>query len=169
MSRPHRVRRLVVTALLAGGCAAVVAAPGARAQAPAPTITASGLGESKPAPANRRSDVSIRKAVADANAKALPLAIANARKNAAAIATAAGLTLGTLQSISDGAGAAVPYFAFPQNGTFGNGHYCGKVRNTKTVVESNGLRRRVPTKGSHRTCRVPSEVYATATLVFSTT
>jgi hypothetical protein len=144
---------------------ALAAAP-AHAQQPATTLTANGLGEAKPDPANRKSDASIRKAVADANAKALPDAMENARAHAADLATAAGVTLGPLVSISDNPNNGYGFFV--QNGTFGNGHFCGKVRNTRTVVR-NGVRRRVATKGTHRVCRVPAEVYATVSLTFSVT
>jgi hypothetical protein len=144
---------------------ALAAAP-AHAQQPATTLTANGIGEAKPEPENRRSDASIRKAVAAANAKALPEAMASARAHAAELATAAGVTLGPLVSISDAPNNGYGFFV--QNGTFGNGHYCGKVRNTRTVVR-NGARRRVATKGTHRVCRIPPEVYATVSLTFSVT
>jgi uncharacterized protein YggE len=140
-----------------------LAAP-AHAQQPATTLTANGLGEAKVEPENRKSDASIRAAVEAANAKALPDAMAKARAHAAELAAAAGVTLGPLIAISDNPNNGYTFFG-PQ-GTFGNGHYCGKVRNTKTVVR-NGVRRRVATKGTHRVCRVPREVYATVALTFS--
>jgi len=145
---------------------AAFAASPAHAQQPATTLTANGIGEAKPEPENRRSDASIRKAVAAANAKALPEAMANARAHAAELAAAAGVTLGPLVSISDSPNNGYGFFV--QNGTFGNGHYCGKVRNTHTVVR-NGVRRRVALKGTHRVCRVPAEIYATVSLTFSVT
>ena len=147
--------------ILASGLAA---AP-AHAQQPATTLTANGLGEAKPEPENRRSDRSIREAVAAANAKALPDAMANARAHAAELAAAAGVTLGPLVSIADSPNNGYPFF-YGQNGTFGNGRYCGQVRNTHTVVR-NGVRRRVAGKGTHRVCRVPPEVYASVALTFS--
>jgi uncharacterized protein YggE len=140
-----------------------LAAP-AHAQQPATTLTANGLGEAKVEPENRKSDASIRAAVEAANAKALPDAMAKARAHAAELAAAAGVTLGPLIAIADNPNNGYTFFG-PQ-GTFGNGHYCGKVRNTKTVVR-NGVRRRVATKGTHRACRVPREVYATVSLTFS--
>jgi uncharacterized protein YggE len=139
----------------------------AAADAQSPTITATGQGEVKPEPKNRKLDVSIRKAVAVAHAAALPLAIADARANAAELATAAGLTLGPLVSIADAPQPGYPFVFSQQNGTFGNGHYCGKVRNFRTVVR-NGARRRVIAKGTHTVCRVPADVYANVSLVFST-
>jgi hypothetical protein len=145
--------------------ALTLAAAPAHAQQPV-TLTANGIGEAKPAPENRKSDASIRKAVADSNAKALPEAMDNARTHAAELATAAGVTLGPLISISDSPNNGYGFFF--QNGTFGNGHFCGQVRNTRTVVR-NGVRRRVATKGTHRVCRVPAEVYASVSLTFSVT
>ena len=103
---------------------AAFAASPAHAQQPATTLTANGIGEAKPEPENRRSDASIRKAVAAANAKALPEAMANARAHAAELAAAAGVTLGPLVSISDSPNNGYGFFV--QNGTFGNGHYCGR-------------------------------------------
>jgi uncharacterized protein DUF541 len=147
--------------ILASGLAA---AP-AHAQQPTTTLTANGLGEAKPEPENRKSDRSIREAVAAANAKALPDAMANARAHAAELAAAAGVTLGPLVAIADAPNNGYPFF-YGQNGTFGNGHYCGQVRNTRTVVR-NGVRRRVAAKGTHRVCRVPAEVYASVALTFS--
>ena len=137
------------------------------AEAQQPTITATGQGEGKPEPRNRKIDVSIRKSVEVAHAAALPLAIADARANAAELAAAAGLTLGPLVPVADAPQPGYPFIFTQQNGTFGNGHYCGKVRNFKTVVR-NGARRRVAAKGTHTACRVPPEVYANVELVFST-
>jgi hypothetical protein len=146
--------------------ALVVAAAPASAQQPAVTLTANGVGQAKPEPKDRKSDASIRQAVSDANAMALPRAMDSARAQAAELAKAAGVTLGPLVSIADNPGNGYGFFI--QNGTFGNGHYCGKVRNTKWVMR-NGVRRRVVAKGTHRACRVPSEVYATVSLTFSVT
>ena len=127
---------------------------GARARATARHhAPANGIGEAKPDPENRKSDASIRKAVDEANAKALPKAIDNARAHAAELAKAAGVTLGPLITIADGPNGGYPFY-FQQNGTFGNGHFCGKVRRPRTVVR-NGVRRRVAAKGTHRVCRVP--------------
>jgi uncharacterized protein YggE len=146
---------------------ALAAAAPAHAQQPATTLTANGIGEAKPDPENRKSDASIRKAVAEANAQALPKAIDNARAHAAELATAAGVTLGPLIAIADGQNGGYPFY-FQQNGTFGNGHFCGQVRRTRTVVR-NGVRRRVAAKGTRRVCRVPGEIYAAVTLTFSVT
>lgn len=140
----------------------------AAAQQP-PTITASGVAQVKPEPANRKNNGSIRKAVDEARAKALPQAIANARAHAGELAAAANVTLGSLLSISDTPQAGFPYFnLYGQDGTFGPGRYCGDVRRSRTVVRD-GVRRRVPAKGTRRVCRVPSQVYANVALTFATT
>jgi uncharacterized protein YggE len=142
-------------------------ASGAAAQQPATTLTASGSAQVKPEPQNRRSEASIRRAVDAANAEALPKAVADARGKAADLAAAAGLRLGPLVSISDAPANGFPFY-FPQNGTFGNGRFCGAVRNRRTVVR-NGVPRRVPARGTHRVCRVPSQVVTSVSLTFSVT
>ena len=140
-------------ALLAVGLLLLVPAA-ASAQTPA-TLTASGVGEADVSPADRNDEASIRAAVEAANAKALPLAIADARTRAAALATAAGVTLGPLVAISDsGQPNYGPFYL--SRGTFGNGRFCGQVRNTRVVVRD-GRRRRVRAPGTHRVCRVPPE------------
>jgi hypothetical protein len=144
-----------------------LAAAPAAAQQPATTLTANGIAQVKPDPQNRRSETSIRKAVTAATAEALPKAVANARAHAAELATAAGVTLGPLVNISDGQSNGFP-FIYGQSGTFGDGRFCGQVRNSRTVVR-NGVRRRVAGKGTHRVCRVPSQVYAAVSLTFSVT
>ena len=133
-----RLRTRTVLSLLA--LAAFAAAP-AHAQQPATTLTANGIGEAKPEPENRNSDASIRKAVAEANAKALPEAMDNARAHAAELAQRPGVTLGPLVSISDSPNNGYGFFV--QNGTFGNGHFCGKLRDTHTVR----TQRRPPPRG----------------------
>src|SRR4051812_31819998 len=107
-----RLLTLTVGAALLG--AAVPAA--ASAQAP-PTIVAMGTATAKPEPSDRKSETSIRDAVEAANATALPKAITEAREHAGELATAAGLKLGPLLSIADGAANGYPFiYAF---GTFG--------------------------------------------------
>ena len=162
---PHHRRAVPLIAVAAALSLAAVLPAAAGAQQP--TITATGSGEVKPEPKNRKIDVSIRKAVEVAHTAALPLAIADARANAAELAAAAGLTLGPLITIADAPQPGYPFVFTQQNGTFGNGHFCGKVRNFRTVVR-NGARRRVAVKGTHTVCRVPPEVYANVELTFAT-
>jgi hypothetical protein len=142
-------------------------APG-QAQAPSTplTLTATGTGSVKPDPVDPHSDRSIRGAVDAAVAQALPLAVGDARAEAAALASATGVQLGPLVSVSDAPAPGYPFIFSPQNGTFGSGHFCGRQRNFKTVVGSNGSRRRVPLKGTHKVCRVPSTVQVSVSLTY---
>jgi uncharacterized protein YggE len=145
--------------------AAMIAPSAASAQQPA-TLTASGSAQVKPDLDNRKSEASIRQAVELAETEALPKAIAEARDRANKLAAAAGVKLGALVSISDAPAAGYPIFYYGQYGTFGNGKFCGQVRNTKFVVRD-GRRRRVATKGTHKVCRVPPQVQASASITFA--
>jgi uncharacterized protein YggE len=149
---------LVVLGLL------LVVVPAARAQTPA-TLSASGLAEAQVKPENRKSESSIRAAVAAARAQALPKAVTQAKANALELAKAAGVTLGALVSITDAAGQPNYYVPYSY-GSFGPNRYCGDVPNYKTVTRD-GRKRRVRVKGTHRVCRVPSRVYASATVTFA--
>ena len=150
--------------LVALGVALLVGAPAAQAQTPA-TLSASGVGEASVKPENRNSEASIREAVTAARAQALPKAVTKAKANALALASAAGVTLGALVAISDA--ASQPNYYSPYGyGTFGVDRYCGRVANFKTVTRD-GRRRRVRVKGTHRVCRVPPRIYASATVTFA--
>jgi Protein of unknown function (DUF541) len=163
-------RSLATTPLITTLAVAVLpsAALAQQASPPGPTVTATGTAQIKPAPGDRHSDNSIRAAVEAAYAKALPQAVADARADAARLATAAGLSLGPLVSISDAQAAGYPPFIYaPQNGTFGNGHFCGQVRNFRTKVGPNGVRRRILLKGTHKVCRVPGTVAASVSVTYA--
>jgi hypothetical protein len=60
---------------------------------------------------------------------------------------------------------AYPFDYSPQNGTFGDGQFCGQVPRLKT---GNGARRRVRSNGTLRDCRVPNSVAARVTLSYTT-
>jgi hypothetical protein len=60
-----------------------------------------------------------------------------------------------------------PFGFSPQNGTFGNGRFCGKVRNFRTIIRKDGSRRRVALKGTHKVCRVPGNVSASVSLTYA--
>lgn len=145
---------------------AVLIAPPAEAQQAADTITVAGTAQVAPKPLNRNSNASIAKAVKRARTAATPLALANGQARATELASLAGLKVGRLLAITEGFGAA-PFgvYAFGQDGTFGNGQYCGTVRRSR-VVTKNGKKQRVVT--SSRICRVPQQVIATLTLTYST-
>ena len=154
---------LIVTGAVVLAAALFPAA--ASAQAPATTLTAAGVGQSAPKPDDRKSESSIREAVEAAEAAALPKAVAEGKAHAVALAAAAGLTLGALISISDAPANTFPYYY--QLPTFPNGHYCGNVRRTKTVVR-NGVRRRV-SAGTRRLCRIPPQVFSSVQLTYAVT
>ncbi|MDA0182069.1 SIMPL domain-containing protein [Solirubrobacter phytolaccae] len=141
----------------------LLAAPAAQAQAPA-TLSATGLAQEPVTPEDNKSETSIREALEAARAKALPRAITDAKRRAQELATAGSVTLGTLVGITDGGQASAfgPYVY----GSFGPNKYCGNVANYKTVTR-NGRRQRVRVKGTHRVCRYPRQVYASATVTFT--
>lgn len=160
-----RGARCLVAAIL---IAALLLVPIGVAQAADATITATGSAQVKPKPADRKSEASIAKAVEAAEDKALPVAIAEAKDYAAKLAKAAGIRLGALLSVANAPAPGYPFGPFlQQNGTFGNGKFCGKVRNTKLVKLENGARRRVALKGTHKVCRVPFSVSASVSLTFA--
>jgi len=152
------------TSLAAVAFVFLLAAPSANAQAPN-TLSATGVAQADIKPENRKSETSIRAAVQAARAQALPLAIADGKRRARELATAAGVTLGALVALSDSGQNG--FYGSPYGfGTFGYDKYCGKVPNYKTVTR-NGRRVRVRVKGTHRVCRVPRELFATATVTFA--
>jgi uncharacterized protein YggE len=159
------VAALAVAAFLAGCLAAV-----SEAQAPAPTpertLVATGTGQAKVTPADRRDNASIAKAVEEAEAKALPAAIADAKANAQALATAAGVTLGGLVSISDQVAAPGYFGPFYVNGTFGPGRFCAKIRTVHFVTGKDGKRHR-KLSAPHKVCRVPPTVTKQASLTYA--
>jgi hypothetical protein len=157
----------------AGGAAVLLslacAAPAA-AQAPAPpnTITVTGTGVVTPAPQDRKSNASIAKAVEDAEAAATPLAIADGRARAADLARVAGMTLGPLVAISEGAASPFGFYGpvYGQQGTFGPGKFCGTVRTPIFRRTPSGARKLVRTRARH-TCRVPPQVTESLGMTFA--
>lgn len=162
-------RTRMTMAATAGVTAVAVFAGPAAAQQPAAVHSISVVGSArvKPTPVDRTSNASIRKAVADARAAATPRALADGRGRAANLARISGLPLGPLISIAE---TPPSPFGFPgqfgEDGTFGPGRYCGLVRTFKVKVDAQGRRRRVAGP-RHRTCRVPSDVAASLTMVFA--
>src|SRR3954453_20326946 len=134
----------------------VLAAP---ASAQDRTIVAGGTGQVRVTPGDRTSNDSIAAAVKKAYAAALPKAVADAREEAGELATAAGVTLGPLVTVSNV--AAQPFyggiFAGPELGTFGPGKFCGAVR----------IRTRPPHTPTHHACRVPSTITRSVTLTYA--
>lgn len=153
-------------ALLACTFALVVPGAAQAQEAAQPTVQAVGTGSVKPTPENRKSQDSIAAAVAVAREKAMPKALADARVRAQQLASAAGLTLGALVTVSDEPGTW-PFTPWGQDGTFGPGKYCGTVRSVKYRTV-NGKRRRIGWR-TRRACRVPNQVTRAVRLTFATT
>jgi uncharacterized protein YggE len=167
MAHLSSARAAGAAVLLSLACAAPAAA-----QSPAPpnTITVTGTGVVKPAPQDRKSNASIAKAVRDAEAAATPLAIADGRARAANLAGLAGMTLGQLIAITEGATSPFGFYGpvYGQQGTFGPGKFCGTVRVPIFRRTANGGRKLVRTRTRH-TCRIPPQVTATLGMTFATT
>jgi uncharacterized protein YggE len=167
---PFAFRTVVFVALFAflAGCLAAVAQAQDAASPPARTLVASGAGQVKPAPNDRNSNASIRAAVEKAEAKALPLAVADARAQAQQLATATGVTLGTLVSVSNSGttnGFYGPVF-YGANGSFGPDRYCGTVRSRSVRVGADG-KRHVGKLRTRRVCRVPNTIQRVVALTFA--
>ncbi|HMJ37022.1 MAG TPA: SIMPL domain-containing protein [Baekduia sp.] len=162
-----RTVALVALFAFAAGCLAAVAPAQDVAPAPQRTLVASGTGSVKPAPRDSNSNASIVAAVEKAEAKALPIAVADARSQAQELATATGVTLGTLVSVSN-SGATNGFYGpiFYSNGSFGPGKYCGNVRSRSVTVDANGKRHLGKLK-TRRVCRVPNTVQRVVWLTFA--
>ncbi|MEA2494502.1 MAG: hypothetical protein QOJ29_2413 [Thermoleophilaceae bacterium] len=154
----------VVTSLVA-----LAGVPGvADAQSPATkTITAIASGRVVvKRPAKLRS-VTIGAAVEAARRVALSGAVANAREEAERLAAAAGLTLGSLQSVAELPPSPFgPYPVYGVDGTFGPGKYCGRIR-TPVFKRENGRRVFQHRFRSHFGCRVPRDVSVTISESFA--
>lgn len=141
--------------LLAGVLLALVLPAGALADtAPitaAPTITATGTGRAPVTPKDRNNNDSIAAAVNAANKAVVPLAFQAAHSQAVRYAKITGLTLGSLQSVTDAQGGFGPLGPF--GGPFGPGRYCGTVRRPIFKVVK-GRHKLVGFKRVHR-CFVP--------------
>ena len=135
------------------------------------SVTATGSAEVKVAPTNRHSNASIAAAVAVAEKQAVPGALSAAHTKALLYAQDAGLTLGSVLSISDAQSGEI--FIGPDGqdgdiGTFGPGKFCGTVSRPvyKKVTVSTGtsvsVREKLVRVRHVHTCEVPA--YATSTL-----
>lgn len=118
------------------------------------TIEAYGQATVRPTP-KHQTNASIAKAVRDAVLKALPLAIADAKQQASDLATAAGVTLGELLSISNVPPQTPPFYGpfLGEQGTFGRGKFCGDITFVHRVKTKSGKFRIV--RHRRHTCRVP--------------
>jgi uncharacterized protein YggE len=149
---------------------ALAAATPALAASTGQTITATGTGRVKVKPANRHSNASIVAAEKAADKASVPLAIADAKSEAEQYASAAGLTLGPLVSISDETSNYPFFVGQPEQGPFGPGKYCGteRVAVLKRTKNASGriIIKVVRFRKVHR-CIVPSPATTTLAVTYS--
>jgi hypothetical protein len=127
------------------------------------TVVARGTGVAKVAGPARRTNRTIERAVRQARRAAMPKAVNAARKDAQALAAAAGLQLaGPIGAARDA--APLGYWE-PDTGRFGPGRWCGRITTRKTVRGSDGDPRRVTR--SHHGCPVPSSQSVRVTVTFA--
>jgi hypothetical protein len=161
------MRRIVGVAAVLGALLAPV--PALAQPASGQTVTATGTGLAPVRPANRHSNASIVAAVAAARPASVANAFAEAQEYAGQYASAASLTLGSVQSVSDVAGGGYfgpgPYGG-PGYGPFGPNQYCGTVREVVGRVTVVHGRKRLRFRKVHR-CFVPSFVYTTLVVTWS--
>lgn len=134
------------------------------------TVTATGTGQVKVKPKDRQNNASIAAAEKAAQKAAIPLAIKDAKADALLYAAAAGLTLGSVLSVSDAVNNG-PFYGPPSfaQGPFGPGKYCGTRRILVTKILPGGPRpKHLKFKKVHR-CEVPSPATATLTVTYSAT
>jgi hypothetical protein len=164
-------RSLALAPILAAFTVALPAVAQAQLVTPtAQSVTATGTAEVKVVPTNRHSSASIAAAVAIAQKAAVPGALNAAHANAVLYARDAGLTLGSVLSVSDlqtgafyGGGPFVGPGIFI--GPFGPGKYCGIER--RPVFKRVGNRQKLVRLKKVHTCYVPRFASSTLTVTFS--
>ena len=157
-------RGLALIVPLVAGLA--IAAPAAADQSK--SVTATGTNQVKVTPKNRHSNSSIAAAVDAAHKAGISGAFDEAHEYALQYAHAAGLTLGSVISVSDAAGnQGGYYFGGPFFGPFGPGQYCGKTSRPVFKVVG-GKRKLVRVKKVH-TCFVPPFEAVSLTVTYSAT
>ena len=128
------------------------------------TVTATGTGQAAVHPANRHSNASIAAAVDAARRAAIKGAMNEAREYATDYANAAGLTLGSVISVSDQQSNGFYGFGGPGFfGPFGPNQFCGTIQRPIGKVVR-GTKPRF--KKVHR-CFVPPFAYTTLTVTYS--
>ncbi len=150
---------------LVAGCSVLAAAPAAAAQPD--TVTATGTGQSAVHVKNHNKNASIVSAYDAARQAAIGGALKEAHKYALAYAKGVGLTLGSVQSVSDAQNSAF-YGPGQFFGPFGPNQFCGTLRQPIFKKEKNGRRKVVGTKKVHR-CIVPRQAFVTLTVTYSAT
>ena len=160
------IRRFVLVGVASAllGAAPAVAAPGA-------SVTATGTKLVKVRPIDRRSNSSIQAAVAAAEEAGIDGALVSAHDNAVRYAKAAGLTLGTIISVSDvlnNSGGAFfsygPYGGGGFSGPFGPNQYCG-IEHRPVFRIVNHKHKLVRFKKVHA-CNVPPYQATTLTVTY---
>lgn len=165
--------RLLTAVLIGAAASAVVAAIAFAGGGPPPsgdpaapevrTVVTHGSAALKVVMPAHRSNRTIELAVRVARRGAFPRAVKSARREAGALAAAAGLPLaGPLGAARD----ASPAGYYDQDGgTFGPGRWCGPIFTSRTVVGSDGVRRRV--RHSHHGCPTPRGLVVRVTVTFA--
>jgi uncharacterized protein YggE len=154
------LRALVLTPAVA---VLVMAAPAVADQSK--SVTATGTGTEKVVPQKRHSNASIAKAVDVARRAGIKGAMAESLEYAKEYAQAAGLTLGSVISVSDAQNSAIGYYGGPFFGPFGPNQYCGNV--TPRRVEVVAGKKKVVTGKRVRRCFVPPFETTTLTVTYS--
>jgi hypothetical protein len=151
-------RRLV----LVGSIVAALLSVGSAGAAQAQTVTATGTGQARVLPKNRHNNASIVAAVDVAHKASIGSAVSEAHEYAVDYATAVGLKLGSVMSVSD---VQTNSFYGPgqATGPFGPDQYCGTV---ERVVRPPVKGKRPKLKKVHR-CIVPRFAYTTLTVTYS--
>jgi hypothetical protein len=144
-------RRLLA---LIGPVVVALAAPAAHADTR--TVTANGSGTAAVTVTDRHHNAPIVAGVTAAHEAAIPKAIADAREEAQRLATAAGLTLGALQSVSEAPASPIFYGPFGpgyEDGPFGPEKFCGTVR--RPIFRTVHGKRKLVRTVKERRCIVP--------------
>jgi hypothetical protein len=158
------MRRTMRAGLLAG-CASLVVAVAPAAAAQTSTVTATGTSQSVVHPRDRHNNNSIVAAFDAARQASIAGALKQAHEYALDYATAVGLTLGSVVSVSDAQN--FPFYGPGQFiGPFGPNQFCGTLRQPIFKKGKNGRRRVVGTKKVHR-CIVPRNASVTLTVTYS--
>lgn len=154
--------RAVLAAAVAASCLATAPAL-AQSATGSKSVTATGTGEARVKPKDRDSNSSIAAAYDAARKASIASAISEAHEYALDYAKAAGLTLGSVLSVSDAQnngfyGPGPGFF-----GPFGPGQFCGT---TRQLVGKPAPGKSPKFKTVHR-CFVPPFAYTTLTVTYS--
>ena len=167
MSTSKLVKGLAVAVAVLALAAPAVAAPAPGTSGA--SVTATGTAQTRVKPKDRHSNSSIVAAVAAAQKAGVKRAIADAKEYAESYATAAGLKLGSIISVSDNVSTGFPYGISASQGPFGPNQYCGTFHPVRVkFVKKHGHKvvKIVHLKAVHR-CFVPSFEQTTLAVTWS--